>query len=115
MLRTNMQYVEVDHDRRVFVVSSSLPEEGKSTTALNLAVTLSMAGQRMVLVECDLRRPLIARRLGLDEAVGTTSVLIGQVTLNDALQTYSDTDLKVLSCGPRPPNPPSCCSRTRCD
>ena len=105
VLRTNMQYVEVDHDRRVFVVSSSLPQEGKSTTALNLAVTLSTAGQRVVLVECDLRRPLIARRLGLDEAVGTTSVLIGRVPLSDALQTYPDTDLQVLSCGPRPPNP----------
>nr|WP_227467849.1 polysaccharide biosynthesis tyrosine autokinase [Nocardioides lijunqiniae] len=105
VLRTNMQYVDVDHERRVFVVSSSLPAEGKSTTAVNLAITLSMAGERVALVECDLRRPLIARRLGLDEAVGTTSVLIGKVSLDDALQTYDGTDLSVLACGQLPPNP----------
>jgi capsular exopolysaccharide synthesis family protein len=105
VLRTNMQYVDVDNERRVFVVSSSLPAEGKSTTAVNLAITLAMAGERVALVECDLRRPLIARRLGLDEAVGTTSVLIGKVSLDDALQTYDGTDLEVMACGPMPPNP----------
>ena len=105
VLRTNMQYVEVDRERRVFVVSSSLPAEGKSTTAVNLSITLAMAGERVALVECDLRRPLIAKRLGLDGAVGTTNVLIGKVTLDDALQTYAGTSLKVLAAGPLPPNP----------
>ena len=105
VLRTNMQYVEVDQDQRVFVVSSSLPGEGKSTTAVNLAITLALAKQRVALVECDLRRPLIAKRLGLDDGVGTTSVLIGKVALRDALQPYGDTGLDVLACGPIPPNP----------
>ena len=105
VLRTNMQYVEVDHDQKVFVVSSSLPSEGKSTTAVNLAVTLALANQRVALIECDLRRPLIADRLGLDGGVGTTSVLIGKVHLRDALQKYADTDLWVLASGPIPPNP----------
>lgn len=105
VLRTNMQYVEVDHDHKVFVVSSSLPSEGKTTTAVNLAITLALANQRVALVECDLRRPLIASRLGLDDGVGTTSVLIGKVHLRDALQKYADTELWVLSSGPIPPNP----------
>jgi capsular exopolysaccharide synthesis family protein len=105
VLRTNMQYVEVDHDHRVFVISSSLPAEGKSTTAVNLAVTLAMAGEKVALVECDLRRPTMGQRLGLDDAVGTTSVLIGKVSLEDALQTYKETGLAVLTSGPRPPNP----------
>ncbi len=105
VLRTNMQYIEVDQDRRVFAVSSSLPEEGKSTTAINLAVTLALAGTRVALVECDLRRPLIGARLGLDDAVGTTGVLIGNVTLDDALQPYAETGLQVLTSGPLPPNP----------
>ena len=95
VLRTNMQYVDVDHDRRVFVVSSSLPGEGKTTTAVNLAITMAMAGQRVALVECDLRRPLIAGRLGLDGAVGTTNVLIGKVEWQDAIQSYGDTQLGV--------------------
>lgn len=105
VLRTNMQYVEVDHDQKLVVVTSSVPEEGKTTTAVNLAVTLAMANQRVALVECDLRRPLIARRLDLDPAVGTTSVLVGKLSLEDAFQTYADTSLQVLACGPVPPNP----------
>ena len=105
VLRTNMQYVEVDHDQKVFVVTSSLPSEGKSTTAVNLAITLAMANQRVALVECDLRRPLIASRLGLDGAVGTTSILIGKVSPADALQRYGDTGLSVLACGPDPAQP----------
>ena len=105
VLRTNMQYIEVDHDQKVFVVTSSLPAEGKSTTAFNLAITLAMAKQRVVLIEADLRRPLIASRLGLDDGVGTTSVLIGKVPLGDALQDYEATGLKVLTSGPIPPNP----------
>jgi capsular exopolysaccharide synthesis family protein len=105
VLRTNMQYVEVDHDQKVFVVTSSFPGEGKSTIATSLAVTMSLAKHRVVLVEADLRRPQIAQRLGLDDAVGTTSVLIGQVPLADALQPYGSTGLQVLTCGPIPPNP----------
>lgn len=105
VLRTNMQYVEVDHDQKVFVVTSALPAEGKSTTALNLAVTMALAKHRVVLIEADLRRPQIAARLGLDDSVGTTSVLIGRVSLSDALQTYESTGLQVLASGPLPPNP----------
>jgi capsular exopolysaccharide synthesis family protein len=105
VLRTNMQYVEVDQDHRVVVISSSLPGEGKSTTSASLAITLAMAGESVALVECDLRRPTMAKRLGLDDAVGTTSVLIGKVSLDDALQVQRDSGVRVLTCGPRPPNP----------
>ncbi len=105
VLRTNMQYVEVDQDHRVFVVSSSLPGEGKSTTSASLAITLAMAGESVALVECDLRRPTMAKRFGLDDAVGTTSVLIGKVSLDDALQVQRESGMSVLTCGPRPPNP----------
>lgn len=105
VLRTNMQYVDVDQDQKVIVVTSSLPGEGKSTTAVNLAVTLTQAGQKVALVECDLRRPLIADRLELDAAIGTTSVLIGKVSADDVMQPYADTTLDVMVCGQIPPNP----------
>lgn len=105
VLRTNMQYVQVDSDNKVFVVSSSLPGEGKTTTSINLAVTLATADQRVALVECDLRRPLVAERLGLVGAVGTTSVLVGKIGIDDALQRYENTGLQVLTSGPIPPNP----------
>lgn len=105
VLRTNLQFVNVDRRERMFVVSSSVPGEGKTTTAVNLAVTLALAGQRVALVECDLRRPRIAERLGLDDGVGATTVLIGRVTLDEALQKHADTGLTVLTAGRRPPNP----------
>ena len=105
VLRTNMQYVDVDHDQKVLVLTSSIPGEGKSTTAVNLAVTLTQAGQRVALVECDLRRPLIADRLDLDGAIGTTSVLIGKVSAEEVMQRYGDTSLDVMVCGQIPPNP----------
>ena len=105
VLRTNMQYVELGRERRVFVISSSVAGEGKSTVAANLGAALALAGDSTCIVECDLRRPTMAARLGLDGEVGTTSVLIGRVALDEALQPYGDTGLQVLTSGPRPPNP----------
>lgn len=107
VLRTNMQFVDVDSEGggRVYVVSSSLPQEGKTTTAVNLALTLAQAGQRVLLVEADLRRPRVSSVLEMDNAVGLTTVLVGRLALLDALQEYGDTGLTVLASGPTPPNP----------
>ncbi len=112
VLRTNMQYVEVDEAQKVIVMTSSLPGEGKTTTAINLALTTAMAGQRVVLVEADLRRPLIAQRLQLDGAVGTTNVLIGKVSLADALQEYGTPGSRSSRPDRSRPTRPSCSSRT---
>lgn len=104
-LRTNLQFVEPDTPLRSFVITSSVPNEGKSTLACNLALTLAQAGVRVCLVEGDLRRPRIADYLGLVGAVGVTDVVIGKVTLNDALQPWGDGTITVLASGPLPPNP----------
>ncbi|MDQ1711627.1 MAG: tyrosine-protein kinase [Frankiaceae bacterium] len=104
-LRTNLQFVEIDRPLRSLVVTSPLPGEGKSTSACNLAITLAQAGIRVLLVEGDLRRPKIPDYLGIEGAVGLTSVLIGQVELADAIQPWGDSGLAVLSSGPLPPNP----------
>jgi len=105
VLRTNMQFVGVDRSSKVFVVSSSLPEEGKTTTAANLAITLSQGGHRTALVECDLRRPRVASILEAESAVGVTTVLVGRLTLDQAMQTHEATGLDVLTSGAIPPNP----------
>lgn len=104
-LRTNLKFVQVDGPLRSFVVTSSVPKEGKSTTACNLAITLAQAGVRVCLMEGDLRRPRIADYLGIEGAVGVTDVLIGRVPLGDALQPWGDGSLEVLPSGPLPPNP----------
>ncbi|MFF2451830.1 polysaccharide biosynthesis tyrosine autokinase [Isoptericola sp. NPDC058082] len=104
-LRTNLQFLEVDDDSRAFVVTSALPGEGKSTTAINLAIALADAGTRVVLVDGDLRRPSLSRYMGLEGTVGLTTALIGQVTVEDAVQRWGDLNLNVLASGQVPPNP----------
>lgn len=104
-LRTNLQFVDIEHPLRSVVFTSSVPGEGKSTTTCNLAITLTQAGLRVVLIEGDLRRPRIADYMGMEGAVGLTSVLLGRTTLDDALQPWGDGSLQVLASGPLPPNP----------
>lgn len=104
-LRTNLQFVDVDHKPRSIVVTSSVPQEGKSTTTCNLALALTQAGVRVILVEADVRRPRLAEYLGLEGAVGLTDALVGRVELDDLLQPWGDGGLQVLASGPTPPNP----------
>ena len=104
-LRTNLQFVDIEHPLKSVVITSSLPGEGKSTTACNLAISLAQAGLKVILVEADLRRPRVGDYLGVESAVGVTSVLLGRVTLDDALQQWGGESLHVLGSGPLPPNP----------
>jgi capsular exopolysaccharide synthesis family protein len=104
-LRTNLQYVDLDHSQKLIVVTSALPSEGKTTTTCNLAIALAQSGARVALVDADLRRPRAGTCLGLDNAVGLTSVLTSQVYLYDAMQPWANTRLDFLGSGPLPPNP----------
>lgn len=104
-LRTNLQFLNVDQRSKVFVVTSSLPGEGKTTTATNLAIALAQSGERVALVDGDLRRPGVANYLGLEASVGLTSVLIGRIALADAMQEWGPDGLPVLTSGPMPPDP----------
>ncbi|WP_373995760.1 polysaccharide biosynthesis tyrosine autokinase, partial [Streptomyces sp. NP160] len=105
-LRTNLQFATAASGARSVVVTSSLEGEGKSTTAINLALTLSGAGVRVALVDADLRRPMVATYLGLEGAAGLTTVLVGDATLDDVLQPWGDSQgMWVLTSGGVPPNP----------
>lgn len=105
-LRTNLQYMNVDNPTRVVVVTSPLPGDGKSTVAANLAEALAAAGGSVVLIDGDLRRPVVAESFGLVSGVGLTDVLAGQLTVEEALQEVSEIhNLHVLSAGRIPPNP----------
>jgi succinoglycan biosynthesis transport protein ExoP len=104
-LRTNLQFVDAANHPRSIVFTSSLPGEGKTTTAANLAITLAANGARVCAIEADLRRPRLLGYMGLEGSVGLTSVLIGQADLDDVLQPLADTGVTVLGAGPIPPNP----------
>lgn len=104
-LRTNLQFANVSGRANTVVVTSSLPGEGKSTTATNLAISLAEAGQSVCLVDADLRRPMINEYLGLDRSAGLTTSLVGAADLNDLLQPWGENNLYVLTSGQVPPNP----------
>ena len=105
LLRTNLQFLDLDQRPRSLVITSAVPGEGKTVTATNLAVALAQAGRRVVLVDGDLRRPRVAPILGLDSAVGLTTVLVGSAELKDSIQVHEPTGLHLLASGPKPPNP----------
>ena len=104
-LRTNLQFVGAGTQSKSLVVTSSVPGEGKSTTAINLAVSLADAGSRVILVDADLRRPSVADYLGLEGRAGLTTVLIGRADLEDVIQPWRDSGLHILPSGQVPPNP----------
>ncbi|HET9873720.1 MAG TPA: polysaccharide biosynthesis tyrosine autokinase, partial [Propionibacteriaceae bacterium] len=104
-LRTNLQFVDVAERSKSIVITSSIPGEGKSTTALNLAVSLADAGLKVILVDADLRRPSVAEYLGLEGSVGLTTVLIGRAEIGDVVQPWQQTSLDILPAGQVPPNP----------
>lgn len=105
-LRTNLQFIDVDNPPRVIVVTSSVPGDGKSTVSVNLASSLAAAGQWAILIDCDLRRPVIADIFGMSRDVGLTDVLAGRADLQDVAHRPSrDVPLAVVGAGRIPPNP----------
>src|SRR5207249_10429878 len=109
-----IQFMGLDQTLKTVQVTSPSPGEGKTTTLANLGVVLSRAGQNVILVCCDLRRPRIHEFFGLSNEVGFTSVLLGDTPLSAALRKVPDEErLMVLASGPEPPNPSELLSGTR--
>jgi non-specific protein-tyrosine kinase len=113
-LRTAIQFVALDRPMGVLQVTSSNASEGKTTTLANLGVALAKAGQRVILVCCDLRRPRLHDFFGLSNDVGFTSLLLGNAPVSKVLQAVPDVPrLRLLASGPLPPNPSELLSSKR--
>ena len=125
-LRSSLQYFDVDKSIHSILVTSGLPREGKTVTAINLALSLAFAGNRVVILEADLRRPMVPEYLAVKNEVGLSTVLAGGTALKDAMQLVNldafipekirervndvngvplDRNLYCLASGPLPPNP----------
>lgn len=104
-IRTNLHFASVSMRSKSIMVTSSLPDEGKSTIAANLAFALVQAGERVCLIDADLRRPSIAKYLGLEANAGLTTALVGAADVSELLQSTGKGGPSVLASGQIPPNP----------
>ncbi len=105
-LRTSVQFLNLGRSTTVLEVTSPNPGEGKSTTTINLAVSMAQAGQQVCVVDCDLRKPRLHQFVGLSNKIGFTSALTGECSLSQALQPVPDlAGLSLLASGELPPNP----------
>lgn len=105
MLRANIAFSAADRPIRAIVVTSSMPNEGKSSSALNLATAAALGGENTVLIDLDLRRPSQHLLVGVPPAPGFTNVVSGQAQLEDVYQETAVPNLRLLTSGPVPPNP----------
>jgi receptor protein-tyrosine kinase len=103
MLRANLRYFGVEEELKSILVTSAASEDGKTMVAWNLALTEAHAGKRILHIEADLRRPTLARQLGLSDEKGLSLVLAGGLEAKDAIQR--ERGVHVLVAGPVPPNP----------
>ena len=104
-IRTNILFMSPDHPIRTMVVTSPSPQEGKTTTAANLAITLAETGNRVLIVDTDLRRPRLHKSFGVPNQIGVSSVIVGEATPDQAIKRSEVPNLDVMTCGPVPPNP----------
>ncbi len=104
-VRTNLLFMSPDKPFKRMLVTSSGPQEGKSTTAINLGITMAQSGNRVLIVDTDMRRPRQHKAFGVSNELGVSSLVVGEGTLDDALKSTEVPGLFVLPCGPVPPNP----------
>lgn len=103
-LRTNIQYSAIDIKMKIILITSSEPGEGKSTTSSNLAFSLAEDGKKVLIVDCDLRKPVIHKYFNVSNVNGVSEVLVKKIEVNEAIEKYND-NLYVLTSGNIPPNP----------
>ncbi len=106
MLRTNIEFASLGKSLRSITLTSTQPNEGKSTTSTDLAVVMALDGRKVILLDADLRRPTLHTFFDLPNRVGFTNLVAGTFTLEEALHATPIPNLFLLTSGPVPPNPP---------
>ncbi len=112
-IRTNLLFMNPDHPYRKLLVSSAGPGEGKTTVACSIAIALAQGGQRVCIVDCDLRRPRLHRVFDRRGDAGLTNLLVGEATIDDVAKPTGIDNLWSIPSGPTPPNPADMLSSER--
>ncbi|AQR95093.1 CpsD/CapB family tyrosine-protein kinase [Clostridium saccharoperbutylacetonicum] len=102
-LRTNIQYSSIDKEIKSIVVTSVNPNEGKSTIVGNLGLSFSQNEKKVIVIDCDLKKPSMHTKFGVSNLIGLSDVLIGNKTLENAIQKYNS-NFHILTSGKIPPN-----------
>ncbi|MGE7066517.1 CpsD/CapB family tyrosine-protein kinase [Peribacillus butanolivorans] len=105
LIRTNIQFSSVDKEIKTIAVTSAEPNDGKSTTAANLAIVLAQEEKKVLLVDADLRKPSVHYAFSLSNIHGITSVLTKKMDLRKTISNSNVSNLDILTSGPIPPNP----------
>lgn len=103
-LRTNIEYSSVNSEIKCILVTSANPQEGKSTVAGNLALSFAQNGKKVIIIDCDLRKPSIHKKFNISNLCGFTEVMIGKESLENVIQEYKP-NVYILPSGKIPPNP----------
>jgi polysaccharide biosynthesis transport protein len=104
-LRTNIMFSAADREMKTIVVSSANPREGKTTSVIYLGTAMAQSGQRVLLIDTDMRRPRLHESLGIPRQNGLSNLILGDHDYDDVIKTTDIPNLFVLPCGPLPPNP----------
>ena len=104
-IRTSILFSSAEKQPQVLLVSSAAPQEGKTSTALNLAITMAQTGGKVVIIDCDMRKPSVHKVFGIPRDKGISSILVGNCEVKDALHSTPVPFLDMIPCGPIPPNP----------
>jgi succinoglycan biosynthesis transport protein ExoP len=104
-IRTNLLFSGADRELKVLTVSSPNPREGKTTSVIYMGTTMAQSGQRVLLVDTDMRRPRLHKSMGVSRGLGLSNLILGESNFDDCIKTSDIPNLYVLPCGPTPPNP----------
>lgn len=103
-LRTNIQFSSIDDNIKTILVTSSSPSEGKSTTSANLALTFAQGGKKVLVMDCDLRKPTVHKKFRVSNKIGLSNFMVGEATLDNCIIKHSE-NMDILTSGNIPPNP----------
>ncbi len=112
-LRTNIQFCNTDKIIKTICLTSCIPNEGKSLTAINLSMSMASAGKKVIHIDADMRKPRLYKEIAVKFNTGLSNYLSGMAELDEAITKTNIDNLQLILCGPKPPNPAELLGTTR--